>query len=152
FRENAYLASLPLVGETWSAHPAGRTVYLVTMNASRASKRSGAPLRFRVELGALGAAQPDGPVVLYDWRRGGFEPVARDGRFDGTLAYQEWGYGVLAPLLPGEVALFGDPRLFATMGDRRIQGVRAEDGELRFDVLGAPGEAPTVEGFAARAP
>jgi hypothetical protein len=152
FRSHGYFGSEPLVGETWSDHPAGRTVYLVTMNASHASKESGEPLRFRVELAELGAARPAGPVVLYDWRRRSFERLSEAGGFDERLGYQEFGYRVLCPLLPGDVALFGDVAKFATMGDRRISGLEAEDGELRFDVLGAPGEEVAIEGCAPAAP
>jgi hypothetical protein len=152
FRGNGFFGEEPLVAETWSEHPAGRSVYLVTMNASRLWKERAEALRFRVELAELGAARPAGPVVLYDWRRRGFEIVAADGGFDEALRYQEFGYRVLCPLLAGEIALFGDVSRYATLGDRRVGAVRVEGGELRLDVLGAPGEEVTLEGWAARAP
>jgi hypothetical protein len=129
-----------------------RTVYLASMNASHASKKSGAPLRFRVDFAELGAARPSGPVALYDWRRSRSEQLPADGGFEEQLGYQEFGYRVLCPLLPGEVALFGDVTKYATLGDRRVSGLEAEEGELRFDVLGAPGELVAIEGFAARRP
>jgi hypothetical protein len=152
FRGHGYFGAEPLVAETSSAHPAGRSVYLVSMNASHASKQSGEPLRFRVDFADLGAARPPGPVVLYDWRSGRFERLPADGGFDEVLGYQEFGYRVLCPLLPGDVALFGDVAKYATLGDRRIFGVEIRDGELRFDVLGTPGERVNVEGCAPRAP
>jgi hypothetical protein len=152
FRGHGYFGEEPLVGETWSQHPAGRTVYLVTMNASHASKQSGEPLRFRVDFAELGAARPAGPVVVYDWRSRNFERLPADGGFEESLGYQEFGYRVLCPLLPGGVALFGDVTKWATLGDRRVSRVEAEDGELRFDVLGAPGEVVALEGCAPGAP
>jgi hypothetical protein len=152
FRGHGYFGEEPLLAETWSAHPAGRSVYLVSMNASHASKQSGRPLRFRLDFAELGAAAPSGPVVLLDWRRGSAELQAADGGFEESLGYQEFGYRLLCPLLPGEVALLGDLSKYAALGDRRIARVEAEDGELRFDVLGAPGEEVTVDGFATRRP
>jgi hypothetical protein len=152
FLESAYLGAGPLLAETWSAHPAGRFVYLVSMNASRRSKQSGEPLRFRVDFADLGAARPEGEVVLYDWRRGSFERARTDHAFEETLAYQDFGFRVLCPMLPGEVALFGDVGKYATAGDRRVAGITAQEREVRFDVLGSPGESVLVEGFSARAP
>jgi hypothetical protein len=152
FLEHGYFGAGPLLGEAVSRHPAGPTVYLVSMNASHASKKSGEPLRFRVGFDELGAARPDRPVAVYDWRRGSFELQPADGGFEESLAYQDFGYRVLCPLLPGEVAVFGDVSRYATMGDRRVSALRAAPGELSFDVLGAPGECVAIEGFAARAP
>lgn len=152
FLEHGYFGAAPLFGEAVSVHPAGRTVYLVSMNASHASKESGRPLRSRLSFGELGAARPEGPVAVYDWRRGRFEIQPADGGFEESLAYQEFGYRVLCPLLPGEVAVFGDLSKWASLGDRRIGGLAADGGEVRFDVLGAPGECVEVDGFAARAP
>lgn len=152
FRGHGFFGEGPLVGETWSDHPAGRTVYLVTMNASRHWKEREGALRFRVDFSELGEARPSGPVVVYDWRSGRFEIAPADGGFEESLAWQAFGYRLLCPLLPGERALFGDVTKFASMGDRRIAGCAVQGGELRFDVLGAPGEEVTVEGFAARAP
>ena len=152
FRGHGYFGAEPLVAETWSDHPAGRFVYLLTMNASHASKQSGAPLRFRVELAELGAARPAGPVVAYDWRSGRFARLEEDAGFEESLGYQEFGYRVLCPLLPGGVALFGDVTKYATLGDRRVSRLEAEDGELRCAVLGAPGEVVALEGCAPAAP
>jgi hypothetical protein len=122
------------------------------MNASRASKESGEPLHFRLGFDELGAARPRGEVVVYDWRAGTFARAPADGAIEETLAYQEWGYRVLCPVLPGGVALFGDVSKFATMGDRRIAGLELEGGGLRCEVLGAPGEHVVISGCAPRAP
>jgi hypothetical protein len=142
----------PLAGETWSDQPAGRTVYLVTMNASRFSKESGEPLHFRIGFDELGGARPTGEVVVYDWRAGTFARAPADGAVEETLAYQEFGYRVLCPLLPGGIAVFGDVSKFATLGDRRVAGLELRDGTLRCDVLGAPGEHVVLSGCAPRAP
>ena len=118
------------------------------MNASRASKESGEPLRLRIGFDELGAARPRGEVVVYDWRAGTFARAPADGAIEETLAYQTWSYRVLCPLLPGGVALFGDVSKFATMGDRRIAGVELREGALRCEVLGAPGEHVVLSGCA----
>jgi hypothetical protein len=152
YRGHGFFGGEPLAGETWSDHPAGRWVYLVTMNASRASKESGDPLRVRIGFDELGAARPSGDVVVYDWRAGTFARAGAGGAVEETLAYQEFGYRVLCPLLPGDVALFGDVTKFATMGDRRVAGLALADGGLRCEVQGAPGEHVVLSGCAPRAP
>ena len=47
--------------------------------------------------------------------------------------------------------MFGDARLFATAGDRRIRDLRESASGVALDVLGAPGERVTITGFSARA-
>jgi hypothetical protein len=144
----AFFEHEPLVGETWSAHPAGRWIYVASLNASRQKK----PLDFRVELAELGAARPDGPVVWYDWRSGRHARLPCDGGYDLSLEFQDWHLAVLCPVLPCGLALFGDTSLYATAGDRRIGNVRADAQALELDVLGVPGTLVEVQGVADAAP
>jgi len=148
WRGHAALEPNPLVGEAHSEHPAGRWHYLVSMNAWR----GGAPLRFRLALADLAALAPAAPVLAWDWRRGRGEVVAPEGGFELSLAPLDWDYRVLCPLLPGGLAVLGDPDRYATAGDRRITGVRATPGGVAFDVLGAAGERVRVAGWAERRP
>ncbi|MFN8644476.1 MAG: hypothetical protein U0802_23505 [Candidatus Binatia bacterium] len=68
-----------------------------------------------------------------------------------TLAFQDWDFRVLCPLLPGGRALFGDVARYATMGDRRIAAVAASDDAVSFDVIGMPGTVAEIHGCAPQA-
>ncbi len=148
FVSNSFLEHAPLVGETYSMHPAGRWVYVASFNASRAKQ----PLPFRLELSDLGGVAPDGPVVVYDWRRRTFSRTDADGGWNVTLPFQDWDYRILCPLLPGEVTVFGDVTKYATVGDRRVAGINIAEGGLQFDVLGAPDTRVEIHGCSATRP
>ncbi len=151
FGEHGYFGSGPLVAETLSRHPAGTWVYVVVMNASHRTKQA-SPLEVEVRLAELGAVRPQGPVIALDWRSGDFARLEPDGGWREALAYQDFSYRVLCPLLPGEATVFGDVSKFATVGDRRVARIRAVDGGLAFEVLGVPGAGVRVQGYAARRP
>ena len=147
FRESAFFEKAPLVGETYSLHPAGRWHYVVSLNAWRAKE----PMCFRVELADLGVARPKGAVILYDWRRRTWTRLCPDGGWDLELPFQAFDYRIVCPLLPGEITLFGDVSKWATVGDQRISQIEALTDELCFDLLGAPLERVEVQGWSARA-
>ena len=115
FRHPAYRGQRLLIGETHSTHAAGRWVYVVALHASHARAPIGEP----VGLAQLGAQRPAGAVLAYDWRSGRWTRLEPDGGWDVQLAWQDWDYRVLCPLLPGDRALFGDVGKYATVGDRR---------------------------------
>ncbi len=138
---------IPLVAECWSDHPIGRTSYVVALHAYRRDE----PLRFRVELEQLGDAAPRRPVAALDWRTGRVERLEPDGGWDLALAPRDFDFRVLAPLAGDELAVFGDLRLFATAGDRRIRDLREIGRAVALDVLGAPGEHLTISGWCTRA-
>jgi len=146
FKENAFFEKAPLVGETYSLHPAGRWHYVVALNAWRGKQ----PLTFRVELADLGPSRPARAVILYDWRRRAWTRLERDGGWEVELPFQDFDYHVVCPLLPGEIALFGDVSKWATVGDQRIAEIQALGDELRFDLLGVPLERVEVRGWSAR--
>ena len=148
FHAHAHTQRAPLVGETWSDHPAGRWTYVLAVHASRSRDT----LDFEIPLGELGAAAPRGPALAYDWASGRGERVAPEGALTFSLAPRAFSLRVLCPLLPGGIALVGDPTKYACAGDRRIRQVRAADGGVRFEALGAPGERVRVRGFAERRP
>jgi hypothetical protein len=136
FRRHVFLEPAPLVGETSSTHPAGRWTFLLSIHAWRGDE----PLRFEVALADLGESSPAGPCVAYDWRTGTFERLEPDARIALALEPRAWDYRVL------------DVSKFVTVGDRRLRGVRVADGLLELEVLGAPGEAVALSGWAAAPP
>jgi hypothetical protein len=145
---NAFFERSPLVGEAWTQHPAGRWAYVASFHAAR----DRAPLSFRLGLDELGESAPEGDVVVYDWRRRSFAPAPRDGGLDLTLEWQDFDFRVLAPLLPGGLALVGDVERYATAGDQRVSGISQTPEGVRFEALGVPGERVVVTGWAMRAP
>ncbi|HUO04167.1 MAG TPA: hypothetical protein VMU16_03110 [Candidatus Binataceae bacterium] len=148
FRANAFFELAPLIGETHSAHPAGRWIYVATFNASRVKQ----PLRCRVELSNLGVMQPSGPVIAYDWRRRTYSRIERDGGWDLELTFQDWDFHVLCPILPGDITVFGDVTKYATAGDRRIAHITCSDNGVSFDVFGAPYKFVDIRGYSADRP
>jgi hypothetical protein len=148
FRANAFLEQEPLVGETISVHPAGRWVYVAAFNACRAKQ----PLRATLPFSDLGAVAPAGPVVAYDWRTRRFAQLEAGGALALDLAWQDFSYTVLCPVLQRGLVLFGDTSKYATAGDRRLARITETEEGLRFDVLGARGETVCIEGCAPRAP
>jgi hypothetical protein len=148
FAAHAVLDPVPLVGEAHSRHPAGRWHYLVALHAWRGER----PLRDRIALSDLGALRPEAPVIAYDWRGGGAMRLEPDAGIDLELAPLAWDYRVLCPVLPGEIAVFGDPTRYATAGDQRIAGIHARDDGVGFDVLGVADEVVPLAGWSARRP
>jgi hypothetical protein len=146
FAESPFLRPAPLIGETWSDHPAGRWSYVACFNAWRGAER----IEFLVDPADLGAARPAGPAMRYDWRSGAFERLERGAGLALALDPLDWSFSVLCPLLPGGIALFGDPERYATAGDRRLSRIRAVEGGIAFDVLGAPGERVRIVGWSER--
>lgn len=148
FRQHSYLAERLLIGETHSVHAGGRWTYVVALHASRRREK----IAQRIELAQLGFERPAGAVLAYDWRRGTWSRLAADGGWDVELAWQDWDYRILCPLLAGGRTLFGDIGKYATLGDRRIAEVRASASALRFEVRGAPQTTVEVHGYAPSAP
>jgi hypothetical protein len=103
-----------------------------------------------VAFSELGDSRPSGAFVVYDWRSGSFQRGDPEGALDFALHPSRWDLRVLCPWLPSGIAVFGDTRLYATAGDRRIQGLRATETGCRLDVLGARGERVCIEGCSER--
>jgi hypothetical protein len=57
-----------------------------------------------------------------------FERLEPDARIALALEPRAWDYRVLCPVLPGEVALFGDVSKFVTVGDEESAGEAAANG------------------------
>lgn len=152
FRQHAYLAEEALVAETRSRHPAGTWGYLVVMNACHATKEPARELPFRVALAELGESAPTGDVRVLDWRSGRTSALREGGVLEGRLAYQDFAYFVLCPLLESGIAVLGDVARYATVGDRRVGSIAEVERGVRFEVHGVPGSEVAVHLWCAEAP
>jgi hypothetical protein len=148
FATPAALHASPLLSTAYTQHTSGRWGYVVALNVGRSDAR----LESRVALPMLGDDRPDADTIVYDWRTGTCAQVLHDGSYHVSLDQFAWDLRILAPVLPGEIAVFGDPQLYASAGDARIADVRADDERIDVTVLGAPGERLTVAGWSAREP
>lgn len=138
-----------LVAETYSEHDAGRWSYVTVLHATPTDDEIGGTVRFA----ELGDSTPAGDVICWDWRNSTATRFAGDASFDVSLSREDWAHFVLAPVLDGDVAVFGDVTKFATAGDARIEVRADEDGPdiLRLVVKGAD-ETVTITGWAQKAP
>jgi hypothetical protein len=123
-----------MTGSAYTQHAAGRWGYVVTANVAADGERH----TTRVLLQELGEDRPDtAEVCVYDWRRETVEILPSDGEYEVELDARDWDYRVLAPVL-GEVAVIGDPSLYACAGDARIADVSVDAaGVVTITVLGA---------------
>jgi hypothetical protein len=133
--------SVLMVAECFSDHPAGRWGYVTTMRCSPVDGSTTG----EVSLAALGDSAPSGEVFVWDWRLGTGRRLPADGRWETTLAREEWTFHVVAPVLPCGVAVVGDVSKFVTAGDARLV-VDADEHRVRLAVKGA-GERVTVTGW-----
>jgi hypothetical protein len=148
FERHGYLDRRLLFGETYSSHPAGCWLYLVALHASRHREA----LSDRLPLAELDRLRPSAPLLAYRWRTGTWTRLEAAAAWEVELAFQDWDYCVLCPLLPGDRALFGDVARYATVGDRRIAGIEASAETISFDVRGVPGAVAELHGYSADPP
>ncbi|MEY2431227.1 MAG: hypothetical protein QOC92_952, partial [Acidimicrobiaceae bacterium] len=85
------------------------------------------------------------------WRAGTARRLEPGDRWPITLDPLDWDLRVLAPILPSELAVVGDPTRYATAGDTRLAAIEATGDGVRITVLGA-NELVTVAGWAASSP
>jgi hypothetical protein len=123
-----------LVGAAHTEHAAGRWGYVLACNVGMEQQ----PVRGSISLADLGEDRPaSDAVVAFDWRTGGVEVGPADLTFEVALDPTGWDYRVVAPVLPGGIAVVGDPALYATAGDARIADVVVDDRGVTVTVLGA---------------
>jgi hypothetical protein len=143
-----HLHPVPLVGECFVDHPAGRFGCVVLIHAHRGEEA----IDVDVPASDLGESAPRADAVWWDIRRREVHPLEADGHVRARLAPGEWMALVHCPLLDDGFAVIGDPNLFVPAGDRRLCRLRFEDGCAHFEVLGAAGERVEIVGLGARAP
>ncbi|HVM98145.1 MAG TPA: hypothetical protein VMT89_17250, partial [Candidatus Acidoferrales bacterium] len=148
FQANGFLRPEPLIGECYSLHPAGYWSYVTSFNACQTKHK----MQFEVRLADLGATRPLRPVIVYDWRRRSFQRTSSDESWTVDLEFQDWDYRIVCPLLSGDMTVFGDVGKYACVGDRRIARISNGDGEVHFQVRGAPHTCVEVHGYAAQRP
>lgn len=133
-----------LVGSAHTQHSAGRWGYLFACNAGSDKE----PHRARIALNWVGEDRPaTDEIVVFDWRRRRADVLPQSGGYEVSLEPAEWDYRVLAPMLPGGIAVIGDPALYACAGDSRIADVVTDHEEVTVTVLGA-NERVHVVGYA----
>ena len=132
-----------LVGSAHTQHAAGRWGYVVSCNVGSERQARDA----LVSLESVGEDRPGTErVAVFDWRRGRVEVIPTDGAFEIALEPAGWDYRVLAPVLPGGIAVIGDPALYACAGDTRIADVEFDRDGVTVTVLGA-GERVRIAGW-----
>src|SRR5260221_8073747 len=89
-------------------------------------------------------------IAVYDWRLGRVEVLEAGDDYVVALEPAEWDYRVLAPVLPGGIAVFGDPALYACAGDARVADVVVEGEAVVVTLLGA-GEHVRIVGWSRHA-
>jgi hypothetical protein len=96
-------------------------------------------------LKSLGEDAPESrSIVLFDWRLGRIEVLGADDAYDVSLDAAGWDYRVVAPVLPGDIAVIGDPALYACAGDARLADVVSDGDEVVVTVLGLDEEVRLV--------
>ena len=135
-----------LVAECFTDHPAGRWSYVFAAHPNPDDTM----LERSVSLADLGDSSPSGPVVAWDRRAGTATRLPPDATWPVALGLEDWIELVLAPVLPGDVAVIGDVSKFVPAGDARVE-VSSTSGSVRVVVKGA-GETVTITGWAATAP
>lgn len=136
-----------LVAECYSDHPAGRWSYALAMHCNPSEET----VEGHIVFAGLGDSAPAGDVVAWDWRNRTATPMGPDGRWPVSLPLEDWAYLVLAPVLPGALAVIGDTTKFVTAGDARLEVSGLDGGGARLIVKGA-GETVTITGWAERPP
>ena len=140
YRQQAVARPVPLVGECHTDHPAGRWVQVFCANTYREDETV-------VGTVDLGPAWPAGPVVALDMRTG--EISYPDTGWDVTLEPAEWTHHLLAPVLAGDIAVFGDVSKHAPVGRARIASITSDGEGVTVEVAGSD-EVVTVSGWSER--
>ncbi len=140
FREHAVARPVPLVAECHTDHSAGRWTQVFCANTYRGDE----PI---VGTADLGPAWPSSPVVALDLRSG--EISHPSSGWDVALDPGEWTHHLLAPVVAGGLAVFGDVAKHAPVGRTRISDITQVDDGVSLTVDGAPGEAVVVSGWVA---
>ncbi len=143
---NTGFRSRAMVAECHSDHAAGRWAYVLAMHCNPSTD----PIVESIPLRSLGSSSPDAAVVALETRTGAITRLAADASLDVSLTHEDWAMFVLAPLLPGEIAVFGDTSKFVSAGDARVE-VDVVDHGIALTVKGA-GERVTITGWAERPP
>lgn len=138
-RTHAVARAVPLVAECHTDHQAGRWVQVFCANTYRHEE----PVEGMVD---LGPAWPEGPTVALDLRTGIVTHPAEP--WSAGLEPAEWTHHLLAPVLAGGVAVFGDVGKHAPVGRARLASIAEVDGGVEVVVAGSD-ETVTITGWSA---
>lgn len=134
------------VAECFTDHEVGRWTYAVAMHTNPGE----APVTGSIDLSKLGESSPTGKVIVWDHRARSAVLAEHDAAFETTLGREEWRYLVLAPVLPGDIAVIGDVTKLVPAGDARME-VHHHPNGYRLLAKGA-GEVVTITGWCASTP
>ncbi len=140
FRQHAVARPVPLVAECHTDHEAGRWLQVFCANTYRGDE----PIRGSVD---LGPAWPTDPVIALDLRTGAVTRPARG--WPVELDPAAWTHHLLAPVLAGDLAVFGDISKHAPVGRSHITSVATSGDGVEVAVAGG-GEDVVVHGWAGR--
>ena len=136
-----------LVAECYSDHPAGRWSYVVAMHGNPSDDEIDRVVAFD----DLGVSEPDGDVIVWDFRERTATRLGADGQWRVRLGREEWTYLVLAPIFGQGFTVVGDTSKFVTAGDARIEVLPVPQGGADLIVKGA-GETVTITGWSETTP
>ena len=130
----------PMIATTYSAHPGGRTTYLVAFSDASAM------LAFTpAELGYAG------DIYVYDANRRTGRLTAAAATYTDPVAATGSAYYVIAPVGKSGIAFLGDAGKFASTGKKRVSSF-SDDGVVTATLVFSAGETATLHGYAADAP
>lgn len=139
YRSSALVRRTLVTGETFTRHPAGTWHYVVSINCHHRKEAS-------AEVSASDLPGLVGRHVVWNWRNRTLSvPPGPMGGWTTRLGPLAWDYRVLAPVLPGDIAVVGDPERWVTAGDTRLS-VSLQDDAVACTVLGA-GESVRLVGW-----
>ena len=135
-----------LVAECYSDHPAGRWSYVVAMHGNPSDDEIDRVVAFD----DLGVSEPDGDVIVWDFRERTATRLGADGQWPVRVPREGWTYLVLAPVFGHDFTVIGDTSKFVPAGDARLEVFPVAAG-ADLIVKGA-GETVTITGWSATTP
>jgi hypothetical protein len=132
-----------LVAECYSDHPAGRWSYVVAMHGNPSDDEIDRVVAFD----DLGVSEPDGDVIVWDFRERTATRFGADGQWRVRVRREEWKYLVLAPIFAHDFTVIGDTSKFVTARLEVFPAVQGAD----LVVKGA-GETVTITGWSVTTP
>jgi hypothetical protein len=135
-----------LVAECYSDHRAGRWSYVVAMHGNPSDDEIDRVVAFD----DLGVSEPDGDVIVWDFRARTATRLGADGQWRVRAQREGWTYLVLAPVFGHDFTVIGDTSKFVPAGDARLEVLPAAQGADL--IVKGPGETVTITGWSATPP
>ena len=133
----------PWIVSTESEHEIGKTIYLAAFNLWPARMHD--PGISFEELGLTGN------YAVYNYRTGELELDRKRTEF-GRMPKNQACYYILCPVLANGLAIIGETDKFITLSKKRFPSIREENGILKLEIEGVPGEEVKVAFSSPRPP